>query len=517
MRIGLGQVNPIVGDLEGNVERCLAAVAAARRAGAELIVLPELAIPGCHPRDILFDPSFPPAVAAATADLAERTRDGPPVIVGTLAPAVHRAPRHPGLYNAALLLEGGVARLVAAKRILPTHDVFSEPRWFVPGPASSPITVAGLRLGILFGDDLDDAGGAFSPAAALQAAGAEILICLAASPYRRAILDERLAAARRPGCPLVYVNLCGGNDELIYDGRSFTLDRDGAVIEQLPGFIPDVCVVELDAPQTCQALRKCLARDADRWEAELFGALVLGVRDFVQKNALDQAWLGLSGGIDSALVAVIAAEALGAGHVSAVAIPSRYTDPRSTTAAQALADNLGIPLHVVPLEPLHVAAEAALGDLLAGGTTAENLQARLRMLILMAFVNQHGGILLNTSNKTELALGYGTVYGDLAGILSPLGDLTKTDVIALARWINRERVVIPTFILDRPPSAELKPDQVDPFDYPVVAPAIERVVQEDRSNPILRRTEHKRWQGGVILKVSARAFGRGRQAPITRR
>ena len=283
-----------------------------------------------------------------------------------------------------------------------------------------------------------------------------------------------------------------------------------SLLDQLAGFAADVRTVDVAAPPAPQPAEQS-------WEAELFGALVLGVRDFVQKNALDQAWLGLSGGIDSALVAVIAAEALGAGHVSAVAIPSRYTDPRSTTAAQELADNLGISLHVVPLEPLHAAAEAALGDLLGGGTTAENLQARLRMLILMAFVNRHGGILLNTSNKTELALGYGTVYGDLAGILSPLGDLTKTDVIALARWINREKDVIPAFILDRPPSAELKPDQVDPFDYPVVAPAIERVVQEDRSNPILRRTEHKRWQGGVILKVSARAFGRGRQAPITRR
>jgi len=232
---------------------------------------------------------------------------------------------------------------------------------------------------------------------------------------------------------------------------------------------------------------------------------------------LAHAWLGLSGGIDSALVAVIAAEALGAAHVSAVAIPSRYTDPRSVTSAQALADNLGIGLHVTPLEPLHVAAEATLGELLAGGTAAENIQARLRMMILMAFVNQRGGILLNASNKTELALGYGTVYGDLAGILSPIGDLTKTNVVALARWINRERDIIPAFMLDRPPSAELRPHQVDPFDYPTVAPAIERVIQEDRSNPILRRTEHKRWQGGVILKVSARTFGRGRLIPITRK
>jgi NAD+ synthase (glutamine-hydrolysing) len=516
MKIGLAQINPTIGDLEGNVERCLDAITTAQRAGADLVVLPELAIPGCHPRDILYDPSFPPAVAAATADLAERTRGGPPVVVGALAPASH-PPRHPGLHNAAMLLEDGAARLVAAKHILPTHDVFSEPRWFVPGPISNPIAMAGHRLGILFGDDLDAAGGALSPAAALQAAGAETLICLAASPYRRGVLAERLAAARRPGQPLVYANLCGGNDALIYDGRSFVLDCGGAVIEQLPGFIPDVRVVELDAPQTCQALRKCLARDADRWEAELFGALVLGVRDFVQKNGLEHAWLGLSGGIDSALVAAIATEALGPKHVSAVAIPSRYSDPRSASSAQELAARLGIAFHVMALDRLHIAAEETLGDLLVGGTTAENVQARLRAMILMSFVNHHGGVLLNTSNKTELALGYGTLYGDLAGMLSPIGDLTKPDVYALARWLNAQRRVIPDFILDRPPSAELKPDQVDPFDYPVVSPAIERLVQEDRSNPILRRTEYKRWSGGVILKVSARAFGWGRMMPITRR
>jgi len=511
MKIGVAQTNPTIGDLEGNVEQCVAAIATAQHAGADLVVLPELALPGCPPRDILFDPSFPPAVAAATADLAQRTRGGPPIVVGALMPANRRPPHHPGLTNAAVLLEDGAVRLVAAKRILLTHDVFAEPRWFAPGPPSAPITVAGQRLGILFGDDLDDDGRAVSPATELIAAGAEALICLAAAPYRRGILDERLVAARRPGRPLVYANLCGGSDELIYDGRSFVLDGAGAVIEQLAGFAPDVRVVDWDAPQTR------LARDADRWEAELFSALVLGVRDFVQKNGLERAWLGLSGGIDSALVAVIATEALGPEHVSAVAIPSRYTDPCSTTSARELAARLGITFHVAELDRLHAAAEEALGDLLIGGTTAENVQARLRALILMSFVNHHGGVLLNTSNKTELAFGYGTLYGDLAGMLSPIGDLTKPDVYALARWVNERRRVIPDFILDRPPSAELKPDQVDPFDYPVVSPAIERLVQEDRSNPILRRTEYKRWQGGMILKVSGRAFGRGRQMPITRR
>jgi NAD+ synthase (glutamine-hydrolysing) len=212
----------------------------------------------------------------------------------------------------------------------------------------------------------------------------------------------------------------------------------------------------------------------------------------------------------------LAAEALGPARVTAVAIPSRYTDPRSTTCARQLAETLGIGFALIELEGLHTAAEATLGDQLDGGTTAENVQARLRAMLLMSLVNRHGGLLLNTSNKTELALGYATLYGDMAGTLAPLGDVTKPEVVALARWLDAERVAIPPFILERPPSAELRPDQVDPFDYATVAPAIEQVVQAQQSNPALRRSEHKRWQMGVVLKVSDKAFGSGRLVPISR-
>jgi len=224
------------------------------------------------------------------------------------------------------------------------------------------------------------------------------------------------------------------------------------------------------------------------------------------------------------VVAVLAAEALGPANVTAVAIPSRYTDPRSTESAQALAKALGIGFEVVELEPLHRAAESTLGELLTAttvaetaSTAAENVQARLRMLILMTFVNRYGGMLLNTSNKTELALGYGTLYGDLAGTLSPIGDLAKPQVYDLANWIQATRNIIPDFILERPPSAELKPDQIDPFDYPKVAPALDRLVRANRSNAALRRSEHKRWHHGIILKVSEKAFGTGRLIPVTRR
>jgi NAD+ synthase (glutamine-hydrolysing) len=508
--VALAQINPCVGDLEGNVESCLAAIETARKENAALIVLPEMAIPGCPPRDILFDSSFSAAASEATADLARQVSDGPPVIVGTLMPGGKHPHNHPGLYNAAVLLNGGEVKLAAAKRLLPAHDVFYAPRWFVAGSAQPPITVANRRVGVLMGDDLQDEGHEIHPATDLRAAGADLLVCLAASPYHRKIMAQRLDRARRPRSPLIYVNLCGGNDELIFDGRSFAVDQHGDITAQLNGFEKDVQIIDLDESMPIKP------EDASP-EKEVYQALVLGVRDFVHKNQIERAFLGLSGGIDSATVATIAAEALGPSRVTAVAMPSRYTDPRSTTCARELALALGIGFEVVELEPLHAATEAALGDLVAAGTAAENVQARIRAMILMGFVNRYGGVLLNTSNKTELALGYGTVCGDTAGTLCPIADLTKPEVYALAHWIDAQRGVIPKYTLERPPSAELKPDQVDPFDYDEVGPAMERLVQENRSNPILRRTEHKRWHMGVILKVSEKSFGTGRMIPITRR
>jgi NAD+ synthase (glutamine-hydrolysing) len=513
MRIALAQINACVGDLEGNVERCLAAIETAHSQDAALVVLPEMAVPGYPPRDILFDSSFTEAAAEATRDLARRAGGGPPAVVGTLMPGDRRLPHHPGLYNAAVLLDGGDVRLVAAKRLLPTYDVFFEPRWFLPGPALPPTVVAGKRVGFLVCEDLWDEGYDVHPAAELVADGAELLVCISASPYRRGIMEQRLYHARRQHCPLVYVNLCGGNDELIFDGRSFAVDKQGGVIARLAGFEEEVRVIDLekDAPAELPADKR------EHPEEELYRALVLGVRDFAQKNRLERAFIGVSGGIDSAVVAVIAAEALGPERVTAIAAPSRYNDPRSTTCARELAQALGIHFEVVELERLHAAAEETLGDLLDGGTTAENVQARLRATILMSFVNRHGGMLLNASNKTELALGYATLYGDMAGTLCPIADVTKPEVIVLAHWIQSVHGLIPRFTLERPPSAELRPGQVDPFDYAKVGPAMERLVRENRSDAALRRSEHKRWQMGVILKVSAKSFGAGRMIPITRR
>ncbi len=520
MNVALAQINTTVGDLGGNVARCLEAIEAGRAQGADLVALPEMAVPGYPPRDILFDSSFRAAAFEATRDLAARAADGPPVLVGTIVASEKSAPNHPGLYNAAVLLRGGDVTLVAAKQLLPAYDVFHEPRWFVPGEASAPITVAGKRIGVLVCKDLWDAGRDHHPPADLIAAGAEVLITISASPYRRGVMAKRLAQARRPRCPLIYVNLCGATDELIFDGRSFALDAEGEVLAQLPGFEEAIQVVDLEAtpkPPTSSTKHPASSNQQPE-EATVFQALTLGVRDFFRKNGVRRAFLGLSGGIDSAVGAAIAAEALGPANVTAVAIPGRYTDPRSTSSAEALARALRIGFEVIPLEPLHAAAETALGDLLGHGATGENVQARLRALILMALVNARGGILLNTSNKTELALGYGTLYGDLAGTLCPIGDLTKPQIYELAQWMQAERgAPIPPFILERAPSAELKPDQVDPFDYPKIAPLLERLIEANRSNAALRRSEHKRWHQGVILKVSEKAFGTGRMIPITRK
>jgi NAD+ synthetase len=366
-----------------------------------------------------------------------------------------------------------------------------------------------------------DEGYAVHPGSELREAGASVLVCISASPYRPGTFVTRLRHARQQGLPFLFVNAVGATDELVFDGRSFALDDRGNVVAALPAFEEAVVVVDLSTPASVEV---------PAWpvERELFFALALGVRDFAQKNGIRHAVLGLSGGIDSTLVACIAAEALGPRNVTAVAMPSRYTDPRSTECARALADGLGIAFEAIPIDELHTAGEATLGGLLEGargGVAAENLQARLRMLLLTTVVNSRGGVLLNTSNKTELALGYGTLYGDMAGTLSVVGDLTKPQIYAVARWYDSTRNVIPRFVLDRPPSAELRYDQVDPFDYPVVAPVVDAIVRGEGNTGgdadvaslarSIHSAEHKRWQSGIVLKVSEKAFGTGRMVPVT--
>ncbi|GMU50938.1 MAG: NAD+ synthase [Candidatus Xenobia bacterium] len=483
MNICMAQIDSRIGDLAGNLERILAAHRRAERLQADLVVYPELVLSGYPPRDLLFEPDFLPAVERTLELLTAATSEGPPLVVGTPLRCEQ------GLYNGAVLLHQGRQIGMQAKRLLPGQDVFHENRWFIPGQQAEVLSLPGLppfELRIcedLWGD--------------LPSTDSRLVIALNASPYRREIFPRRLQAARRTGKSVYYCNAVGAQDELIFDGGSFALDQSGNLVGALPRFEEEV-----DFPVSpFQELSP---------SEELRRALVLGIRGFFAKNGVRQAVLGLSGGIDSALVACLAVEALGPDRVRALALPSRHTDPRSTESATELAAQLGIELEVVPLEPIYEPARHLLG---VTGTAAENLQARLRMVALMARVNQGSGLLLNTSNKTELTLGYGTLYGDLCGTLGPLNDLTKPQVYQLARLYPE----IPEFILSRPPSAELSEGQVDPFDYPSLAPQLEELVQKQTWSPELARSEHKRRQGPIGLKVSEKAFGTGRFVPVTAR
>lgn len=513
MRIAVCQVNPTIADLNGNVIRCLEAAERAANLAPDLIVFPEMVIPGYPPRDLLYDDDFVEATLAASQDFAARCEGLPPVLFGSLARTTVSPGKNrliPRLLNVAYLARHGLLSVAAEKRLLPVYDVFYEPRWFAPGAFHPPLEIGRKKVGILICEDLWDDEYEIHPPAELQAAGANLLVCLSASPYRQGVFEKRIEQAQRVAIPLVFANLVGANDELIFDGRSFALDGHG--LQGGAAFEEDLVLFDLgDKPLAGERQSQISNQKPD----ELVSALTLGIRDFARKNRLKRAFLGVSGGIDSALAAALAVKALGADNVTGIAIPSRFSDPRSAESARELCQALGCGFESVALEKSHQALESSLPFGAAPvGATLENVQARLRMIILMAYVNQYGGFLLNTSNKTELALGYSTLYGDMAGALCPLADLTKPQVYELARFVGQG--IIPDYIFERPPSAELKPDQVDPFDYERISPTMEAIVQADGLHPALKNSEHKRWQFGIILKVSERAFGSGRLLPVTK-
>lgn len=520
MRVGLAQVDSRVGDLSANARNVREAVEALTPGAPEVILLPELVLTGYPPRDLLFDPDFVAAALNAQERLARELEGAPPVLLGGLWPGTPQ-PRHPGLYNAALLVHNGEVRLAQAKRLLPTYDLFFEARWFLPGPTQPPLTFGEERAGVLVCEDLWQEGYPLRPVDRARAAGATVLFSLSASPYRQGSMARRLAHARSAGLPIVYINAVGANDEMILDGGSFALNGAGGLVAMLPRFEEAVDIVDLGGGVSRGVSRGVSGEPVEDLDT-LRQALVAGIRGFARKNGLRSAVIGLSGGVDSALVAALACEALGPSRITCLALPSRFTDPRSTQSAEELARSLGCRFEVQPIEGLHTAAEALLGPGVEGDTTLENVQARLRMMLLMARVNREGGMLLNTSNKTELALGYSTLYGDMAGALAPIGDLGKHTVFALARHVGG----IPAFILDRAPTAELRADQVDPFDYATVGPAVDSALRraaglggealEADLARRLRAAEHKRWQAPIVLKVSETAFGSGRVMPVTR-
>jgi NAD+ synthase (glutamine-hydrolysing) len=557
-RIALAQIDTTVGDLAGNAERIRSATAVARQAGATLVVFPELALCGYPPRDLLDFPEFLDRSARALAELARPADWSRGIAVALGFPEGAPGAPPPGVYNSVALLEGGRVAAIGRKSLLPTYDVFDETRYFLPSDRSTAVDAAscGLRLGLSICEDVwndkrfwDRPRYARDPVAELAATGAGLVVNVSASPYavHKPALRERMlaASARGHGAPIAYVNQVGGNDALVFDGGSMLVGPDGRILARAPLFEEAIVVADLaggspavhSPPRAPRPPPRPAA--ADPLADEVLSALVLGVRDYVRKCGFRAAIVGLSGGIDSAITACIAAEALGPDAVLGVAMPSRYSSDHSREDAAALARNLGVRFREISIEPMHAAflaqLEAAEGKAL-GDLAEQNVQARIRGQILMALSNDTGGLVLSTGNKSELAVGYCTLYGDMAGGLAVIGDVAKTLVYRVSRAANVRagRVLIPERTFTKPPSAELKPGQVDqdslpPYDVldDILAAYVEERLPLDaivaRGHPeatvrrVLRMvvaSEYKRRQAAPVLKISEKAFGEGRRLPI---
>jgi NAD+ synthase (glutamine-hydrolysing) len=543
MKIGLLQLNATVGDLSGNLRRLLDGYRRLAAEGAEIVLAPELFLTGYPPRDLLLRPDFVEANLAAMREAAAAA-GAAALCFGFVAPNGDR-PGKP-LWNAAAWCHEGRVVQVIRKSLLPTYDVFDEGRYFEPAADNALVIWQGRRIGVTICEDIwNDAD--FWPAPQrlyrrdpirdLRQAGAEVILNLSASPWHAGKEETRLAmlqrVARDEQVPVLQVNLVGGNDELIFDGRSVAYDARGREIARGPAFAEASWIVDLDAPggEPLPA--------PDR-EAQIHAALALGIRDYVAKCGFKSVALGLSGGIDSAVVAALAVAALGPEAVHGFALPARHSSAGSLTDAAALAENLGIAYRVVPIEEPFLALEKELAPVFAGrapDATEENLQSRLRGVILMAVSNKFGHLILTTGNKSEMAVGYCTLYGDMCGALAPIADLSKTEVYALARWINREREIIPAASITKPPSAELRPNQTDQDSLPdyaildqilhlylvehrskaeIIAQGFEEAVVADVLNKVTF-SEYKRRQAAPVLKVSPRAFGTGRRIPVAQR
>ncbi|HNO59677.1 MAG TPA: NAD+ synthase [Plasticicumulans sp.] len=535
LTVAMAQFNPLVGDIAGNTRRILELARQAQtELGAGVVVFPELALCGYPPEDLLLRPEFVSRCEAALAELATAAAHGPALVIG------HPQRGLGGLYNAASFLAGGRALGVYAKQLLPNYGVFDEKRYFVPGSGPCVVEHLGTRFGLTVCEDIWQPG----PVAQAAQAGAELILNLNASPWHRAKAGERLtilhARVHEAGVPIVYVNQVGGQDELVFDGGSLLVDADGTLLARAPAFVEGLYPLGFDRIDGALVPRPGPLAEAPEDEAEVYAALVLGTRDYVRKNGFRGAVLGLSGGIDSALTLAIAVDALGADAVSAVSLPSRYTAGMSNEDAAIEARTLGVDYHLLPIEPAFDAFLHTLEPLFAGlppDTAEENIQARCRGVLLMALSNKTGRLVLTTSNKSETAVGYSTLYGDMAGGFAPIKDVPKTLVYRLAAWRNRQAQapVIPQRVIDRPPSAELRPDQTDQDSLPpydVLDAILEAYVERDRSVEELvadgfeRATvervarlvilnEYKRRQAAPGVRITPRAFGRDRRYPIT--
>jgi NAD+ synthetase len=542
MNIGIAQINSVIGDFPGNVKRILAAYRECLEAGADLVITPELSLVGYPPRDLVFKSQFVPKCLQALDYLAGEIREVP-LLVGYVD---HHHPSRPGkpFRNAAAWLEQGKIQHRVWKTLLPTYDVFDERRYFEPGDASEPILWNGRRIGVTICEDIwteDYLQRPFydrDPVDELASKGIDLLLNLSASPFhlgkpllRRAMIG---GITRKAKVPVVYCNAVGANDQLVFDGHSLVTDANGRVATQLAGFSETCVVVDPFSPVKDEApLDSC---DAE----ELYQALVLGLRDYVTKCGFSSVCLGLSGGIDSALTAVIAADALGPENVRGLTMPSPYSSRGSVDDSFALAKNLGIRCDEVPIKNAFEAVKATMQPVFEGkpeDVTEENMQARLRGLMLMALSNKENHLLLTTGNKSELAVGYCTIYGDMCGGLAVISDLPKCRVYEVSRWINRGREIIPWNTIDKPPSAELRPDQKDQDTLPPYEildailelyvenqlsadEIISRGYQETTVRWVQRRVdlnEWKRHQAAPGLRVTSKAFGIGRRMPIVQR
>ncbi len=537
LRVAVAQFNAVVGDLAGNVERIIACAIEAKARGAQVLLTPELALCGYPPEDLLLRPDFYRACQRALDDLAVR--------MAAVAPALALIIGHPeeyegACYNAASVIENGQKTAVYRKISLPNYEVFDEKRYFTPGEAACVVTLAGVRCGINICADIWQSG-AFEAACA---AGAELMLVLNASPChlekhqeRQQILGDRIAAT---GVPAIYCNLVGGQDELVFDGASFALDARQQLVMRLPQFREALGIVDVDGPHLhSEDMAEILPL-----EGEAYSALVLGVRDYIGKSGFNGVIIGFSGGIDSALTLCVAVDALGAGKVHAVMMPSPYTAQMSLDDSREMVRRLGVQYDEIPIEPAMQTYQSMLAPLFSsqpaktpGDTTDENIQARIRGNILMALSNKTGALVLTTGNKSEMAVGYCTLYGDMAGGFAVIKDVYKTLVYRLARYRNTISDVMPENIINRPPTAELKPGQLDQDslpEYEILDAIVRAYMEEDRSPRaiiaaglpedavrrvvrLLRLAEYKRRQAPIGIRITPRSFGKDWRYPVTNR
>jgi NAD+ synthase (glutamine-hydrolysing) len=542
LRVALLQINPIAGDLTGNASQIIRGVRAAQALDVDLVVTPELALMGYLPRDLLMSKGFVQRSCQMLSGLAAELKDAPAVLVGAATPNPADIGRP--LFNSAILLRNGATGPMFHKTLLPTYDVFDEDRYFEPGREPGILELDGFRLGISICEDVWNDRDFWKrrryhqdPIHVLAQAGAQAIINLSASPFtvgKELLREEMLGQmARKHKLPLAWVNQVGGSDDLIFDGRSGAFNREGGLFARAKGFAEDLLVVDLSAETGV------IAQDDFAPEAEIWNALVLGVRDYACKTHFTKVLLGLSGGIDSALTAAIAVDAMGRENVLGVMMPSVYSSQGSLDDSLELARNLGIQILSLPISPIMETYESALSGAFQGykpDVTEENIQSRIRGNLLMALSNKYGALLLTTGNKSELAVGYCTLYGDMNGGLAVIADLPKMMVYRVARYRNRRKPDIPESTLTKAPSAELRPDQTDQDSLPPYevldqilelhiegSESAEEIIAQGFDEKTVRRVlrmvrnaEFKRKQAAPVLKVTSRAFGTGWRMPIAR-